>query len=209
MINETVSQEAVLSRSFRTKIRIAQALNSLCEQTPYLKISAEAIAKKADISRSGFYHHFADKDAIVQWLTSMFYSYGVDQIGRSLTWFESYLATTRSFMHFRSLFVSEPENVSYSSGRSFYIRHRLQTLRETLTQYKHLDISDLLAFQIEALVHTEVAMTSKYFDQMDCTLKQFCDMMETAVPRELHDILAEPEEHVLLKGDFWISSGMS
>jgi AcrR family transcriptional regulator len=198
----------VLSKSSHTKIRIVKALDLLCQQKSFGKISIREISEAAGISHSGFYHHFEDKNAIVQWITGLFYSYGVDEIGRTLTWFEGYLATTRGFMQFSQLFGSEAENASYGSGHAYYLRHRRQNLIETLDTYKQVEITDMLAFQATALPYVEIAMTYKYHSgSYDAHIKKFCDLMVSLVPRELYAALETPKEPRMIKGDFFLSVG--
>jgi AcrR family transcriptional regulator len=149
-----------LSRSYRTKLKIAHAMNHLAEDTPFSKIHIAEIIEEAGISRSNFYHHFEDRNAVVNWLATVFYSSGLDQIGRSLTWFEGHLGTTRGFMQFKSLFTRAAENKEYGASQPSYVRHRQQNLIETITEYKHLSITPKLAFQIEALPYSEVIMSN-------------------------------------------------
>jgi len=187
MDSDAAPETAVYSVAFRTKMNIAKAMSRLCAEQHWNKISVEHIAKAAGISRSGFYHHFKDKNAVVQWLTALLYANGIDQQGRTLTWFEGYLATTRGFTQFRPLFLSDANNVEYGAGRPFFIRHRQQTLTETLVEHRSVELTDELAFQIEALPYIEIAMTGKHdegrYDHYP--LKKFCDLLCGLVPRQL------------------------
>ncbi|MDR1713860.1 MAG: TetR/AcrR family transcriptional regulator [Coriobacteriales bacterium] len=205
--SEGFSNKAILSKSFRTMIEIARALSSLCEQLPYSQISVEMIARQAKISRSGFYNYFEDKNSIIQWLSLLHYSNGIDNIGRTMTWFEGYLATTKGLVQFLPLLRSEADNVGYSAGGPTFVRHRQQNLRETLTEYQHLELSANLAFQIEALSYCEEAMAMNYYrGHYDYSVREFCDMLVKAVPQELYQALADPTERKVTKGDFWLTS---
>jgi AcrR family transcriptional regulator len=203
----SVPQDEMLSRAFKTKMDIAKALNRLCGQTPFARISIQAIADIAGVSRSSFYHHFEDKNGVVHWLSLMFYDNGIDQIGRTLTWFEGHLATTKSFRQFKALFTAAADESEYSSGRPFFIRHRQQNLSETLTEYKHLELTKRLAFQIEALPYAEMIMTNNFENDLyDYTLKEFCELMVSLVPTDLLQALEQPVNRETVKGDFLAST---
>ncbi|MDR1713672.1 MAG: TetR/AcrR family transcriptional regulator [Coriobacteriales bacterium] len=194
-----------LSRAYKTKLRIAQALNELCQATPFARLPIDMIAAQAGVSRSSFYHHFADKNAVVLWLTEQFYANGIDQTGRTLTWFEGHLNTTRGMQRYKTLFLSAAENNEFSAGMPFFARHRVATLKETITQWKHLELTDRLNFQIEALPHAEMVMSNKYESgELNVTLKQFCDLMVSLVPHDLYEALKDPVRRETLRGDFFL-----
>ena len=181
------------SSSYRTKIKVAQALNQLCENAPYEKIHVDDIVKAADLSRSGFYYHFQDKNAIVLWLSDQCYATGLDETGRTLTWFEGHVLTTRMFNEFNTLFVAAADNREYRGGQPYYVRHRQQTLIDTLTKYHRKQLTPLLQFQIEALPYAEKVMANKFAaGELDLSLKEYCEMAVSLVPRELYEALAEP-----------------
>ena len=181
------------SKSFMTKIQIAQAFNTLCESIPYERISVDMIAKAANISRSGFYYHFDDKDAVIQWLSLHCYSAGLNETGRTLTWFEGHLVTTRRFARFKTLFVAGSVSRDYTGGQPFYVRNRQENLTETLVVFQRKKLTPLLKFQIEALPYAEATMANKYHaGELDVSVKKYCEMAESLVPRELHEALAKP-----------------
>lgn len=185
--------EDVYSRSFQTKTNIISAMNRLCARMPFEKIRVDAIAREAGISRSSFYHHFADKNAAVQWITLYFYSKGLDQTGRTLSWFEGHMITTRGFKQFPHLLTAAAEGRDYGAGQPFYVRHRQKTLTETLVKYKGLELTDLLKFQIEALPHAEKAMANNFeMGKYDLSLRRYCELMVSLVPKELFEALEEP-----------------
>jgi len=195
-----------LSKSYCTKIKIAQAMDSLCTSTPYTRLTIDEIVAATGLSRSGFYHHFEHKDAVILWLTGLFYLHGVDQIGRSLTWFEGYLITTRNFLRFRKLFTSEAENRDYSSGREYYRRHRRENLLETLCDYQGKELTAELEAQIEILPEIEIAATGRFDSgQWQMPVKRFCNLACSLVPRTLFDALNSPVEHILTKGDLYFN----
>ncbi|MDR1184354.1 MAG: TetR/AcrR family transcriptional regulator [Coriobacteriales bacterium] len=200
---DVASPGNIHSKSFQTKMEIARALDRLCAGMAFDRIHIDAIAKEAGVSRSSFYHHFTDKNAVVQWLSLLFYANGIDRTGRTLTWFEGHLATTRGFRQFKSLFVAAANNTEYNSGQSFYIRHRQENLTKTITAYKGIELTRRLAFQIEGLPYAEVVLANNFEkDLYGISLKEYCDLIVSIVPRELYEALAEPVHREAIKGDF-------
>ncbi len=199
-------QEEIYSRAFRTKMDIARAFDKLCETQPFSKVRIDAIAKEAGISRSSFYYHFDDRNAVVQWLSLYFYASGIDQTGRTLTWFEGHMNTTNGFRRFRTLFISAADSSEYGAGGPFFMRHRQDNLAETITEYRHLELTDRLKFQIEALPHAEKVMTDNF--ERGCyryTLKEFCELLVSLVPKDLYEALETPLTRTANKGDFFRS----
>lgn len=203
MITDNSEQGEMFSRSFLTKMDIAQALNRLCEDHPFSKIKVDAIAQEAEISRSSFYYHFPDRNAVVQWLSLYFYENGLDQTGRTLTWFEGHMITTRGFLRFHTLFTSASAGTEYGAARPYFIRHRQENLAETVADYQKKELTPLLEFQIEALPHAEMIMSNQYADgQYRLSLKEYCSFMTSLVPKELYEALEHPVERTTFKGDF-------
>lgn len=197
---------AIYSRSHRTKLNIARSLNELCQKRPFSKIPIEAVATEANVSRSSFYHHFEDKNDVVKWLSRQCYANGIDQIGRTLTWFEGHLVTTKEMERYSKLFVSAASSTEYNAGRPFFIRHRQSTLAETITDYQHAELTTLLLFQIEALPQVEMIMANNYINgSYEVSLKEFCSMMVSLVPRELYTALEEPVDRTTPQGSFFLS----
>lgn len=188
------TETAMYSQAYRTKVDIASAFNMLCESEPFSKIRVETIAHAANVSRSSFYYHFEDKHAVVNWLTQQFYASGIDEIGRSLTWFEGHLITTKQFVQYRALLNSGGRLDGYNAGVPTFIRHRQENLMETLVDIQKKELTQRLQFQIEALPHSEYYMTDKFLrgDFGNMRIKQFCDLVISLVPHDLYEALETP-----------------
>lgn len=198
------TSDRMFSRSYCAKMNIAEAFDRLCQESSFENITIESIAAEAHISRSSFYYHFADKNDVIHWLSRMFYARGIDEIGRTLTWFEGHLLTTKSFREFKTLFAKAAKDDAYSAGQPFFLRHRRAILEETITCYKNMELTLELAFQIEATAYTEMIMTNNYENGCyDLSLKEFCSLLEALVPRKLYEALESPVERKTAKGDFY------
>ncbi|HIW76856.1 MULTISPECIES: TetR/AcrR family transcriptional regulator [Gordonibacter] len=181
------------SLGFNTKMKIVEALDDLAQHTSFERVSILQICERADISRSTFYHHFCDKNAVLQWHASVIYEAGIDQIGRTLNWFEGHLLTTRGTERYKNLYYRAGHSTEYASIKPFYVRHRIDTLKETLTEYQNKPLTPLLEFQICATAAAESAMANRrYAGELVLPTKEFCTYMASIVPRELYNALKDP-----------------
>jgi AcrR family transcriptional regulator len=202
---DSINQDSNMSRAFITKINIVDALTELCKKKPYAKIGVSDIVAQANISRSGFYHHFEDKNSVVKWVSLQCYSRGIDEIGRTLSWFEGHMITTKGMVSHAQLFVSAKSCQDFDGGQPFFIRHRIENLEETIRKYQRKELTDLLKFQIEAVAHVEVFASEKFMNGgYDFSLKEFCDKVVSTVPKELYHALEHPVEEKDKRGMFFM-----
>ena len=190
---DETGQDNFFSRAYRTKISIAQALDALCTDRSFDAVTVEDVAKQAQISRSGFYYHFSDLNAVVTWLSQQFYENGIDQTGRTLNWLEGHLITTQGMHKYQQLFVKAGQTRDYDGGAPYFIRHRKRNLTETIVDYKKMELTKSLSFQIEALPYIEKNMSNNFEEGLyDLTVSEYCELITDCVPRELFEALNEP-----------------
>ena len=185
--------DEILTQGFKTKMRIVEALNELTGEVPFDQVRVIDICERVHLARSSFYHHFCDKNAILQWHSLTAYKAGVDETGRTLTWFEGHLVTTRALERFRNLYYRAGIGTEFSAVRPTFVRHRIETLIDTCKNWKHIEVTPLLDFQIHALACAEAASSNRrYSGELQMPAKEFCSYLETIVPRELYRALNEP-----------------
>ncbi len=188
-----MTNQSMFSKSYMTKLRIAEAMNRLCENTPLKKIRIEDIVAESGVSRSNFYHNFDDKYAVITWLGEVCHENGIFRIGRDLTWYEGHLNTTRDMNRFKCLFVSAGAGSDYDSPVPHFVRKRQDNLRETILEYQRMELTEELEFQICALPHCEAAMTGMFRrGELTYDTETFCRLMTEFTPRELYHALEHP-----------------
>lgn len=181
------------SKSFITKMHIAQALERACREKPFKCISTNIIAEKADISRSSFYYHFESKNDVVRWLNNLILAKGLDQIGRTLSWYDGHMVSTTLFDQFPRLFEGAHLDPSYDAGTAHYVRHRISVLSETITEWKCVPLTQKLSFQIKSLANAEVAMgRNSDAEYKSLPIEMYSELMASIVPRELFNLLDSP-----------------
>lgn len=184
---------SVYSHSHQTKLNIASTLNMLCSVMDFDEVKVGEVAKLAGVSRSGFYYHFGDLNEVVTWLSTQCYAYGIDQAGRTLTWLEGNLITTYCLNKYKHLFTKGGISRDYSAGAPFFIRHRRQNLIETITEWKGLEITKTLSFQIEALPYIEMNMSNNFENgKYELSVQEYAELITSCAPRELFEAVNEP-----------------
>ncbi|MCI8468887.1 MAG: TetR/AcrR family transcriptional regulator [Eggerthellaceae bacterium] len=179
--------------SVQTCLHVVDATAELALSKPFEALTVSAICKAAGISRTSFYYHFDDKYEVVQWHFDFVAEHNLFETGRTLTWAQAHYLNTHEVLQKRDLYLAAFASRGYQSLFSYSKRRRVETLRETIADYKHLPLDAELDFQIYALAEAEVASVSRWFkDGMPFDLKTLCDYLEGIVPQRLHDTLAEP-----------------
>lgn len=138
-------------------------------------------------------YHFDDKYDVIQWHFNTVASSCLDEIGRTLTWRQGYLKHTSEVLRHGELYPTAFRVRGYQSLFSHVKRHRRETIRETITQYLHLELDSELEFQIFALSDVEVGCMGHWFKEgMPYDMHQLCQYLEDVVPRRLYDLLDKP-----------------
>lgn len=187
-------KEALFSH-YEKKRRILDALDSLVTpDLPFQKVKVAALCEKAGISRTQFYTYFDNINDIPYWHSLLAHDAGLDRIGISLNWREGYLLTARRFIDHRRLYNSIALNPSMDSPYKTALRHRIDQLKHNV-HLRGIEITPLLAFQIEALPYLEFEVFTRWNQgQIDLPLRLLCQYQETLVPRGLFEMLDTPSD---------------
>lgn len=185
-----MSQDASEDKALETKLAILSTLNDMSKTRPFSRLGVADVAKELGISRSGFYYHFSDRNDAVQWLSKRAFERGIDQIGRTLTWFSGHYATTKFLYEYRFLISAAAQDQSYGGAVLFFRRHRMTTLTETL-RMRGIEATEELSFQIAALAAAEQAMTVSFMrgDFGDMSARELCRHIVSIVPEGLRNAL--------------------
>lgn len=195
VIGSLASDRKMYSRSYLTKLRVAEAMNRLCADTPFARIRVEDIVRESGVSRSNFYHNFEDKYAVVNWIGRQCHDEGIFRIGRDLTWLEGHMITTREMSKFNALFASASVGLEYQSAVPSFVRDRQKNLTQTVTEFQHREITAALAFQIEAFPYCESIMTNKFRSgELPYEMREFCEYLVASTPRLLYEALEHPAQ---------------
>lgn len=173
--------------------KVVKAMDRLLGETPIDKLTVNAICKEAGMSRSAFYRYFDDKYAVAQWHMRYVHSQGVDEIGRTLTWYEGYYRSEIGFAWYKNFYLQASKTSDFNSIDKTAPRYRVETLTETITKYHRKKMTPKLEFEVEALAAMEVAMLPWLkVDGEEVSIEEKCCWMVDIVPKDLFELLNTP-----------------
>ena len=189
----------------RVKIKVINALLDLVKEKDFDKVTVKDIYTRAGIAKSTFYDHFSDKFAIMQWHYNLITDVGTAEIGRTLTWEEGHLITTAGIEPMLPLYDATGKSASYEGLFAYSARKREADIYETLLHYRHVPITNKLAFQISALVAGEQVAARENFHQIvSSNVYDYVDFLISIVPKDLYEALKiEPTEQSRQWGNPW------
>ena len=175
------------------KLEITSALDRLMNSTDLDRISVKAICDEAGVSRATFYRYFEDKFDVVKWYLQYLDTKGVDRIGRSLSWYEGYFLSTAIIHDNVQFFLDAAKSRDLNSLDMVAPRVRRDTILKTLTDYRHVELTEHLRFQVDVAVHMETLMFPAWHrGEYNCSLEEICQWVTDCVPRELFELLNTP-----------------
>lgn len=181
-----------------TQMSVVNAFEKLLGEKRIDDITVNAICKEAGISRATFYYHFKDKADICQWHYGYVAERFLFQTGRTMNWQQANYLNTLEFARHETLYRWCFDQSGYASLFEHAKRRRIETLRETVTDYKHARLDPELEFQIVALADAEVGGVAHWFiNGMPYDVKTLSIFLDSVVPRRLYDLLNDPVDDSL------------
>ena len=175
------------------KLEVTNALDKLMRERDLDQISVKSICDTAGISRATFYRYFTDKFAVVQWYAEYNYTRGVDRIGRTLSWYEGYFLSTALTHENIQFFKNAAKSKDRNSLEYFAPHMRRDTLIKTITEYRGVEMTEHLLFQVNAVAHIETTMfPAWHYGKINCSLEEVCQWVIECIPRELFELLNTP-----------------
>lgn len=193
--NNNFNQRSIMRRD------ILFALERLLQHETYVEIGVNEICSEAHISKPTFYRYFQSKDNIVRWMSKEAINYGVAEIGRKYSWFEGYHRTMTVFRRHK-IFYSDPQSPALTGSLLAFSSDLLKNvLIETLTEYKKVELTEKLIFQIEALNFAQGHISRQWgAEGMKISPQTIADYLTSVVPHDLFKLLNEPTEVDALSG---------
>ncbi len=178
----------------QTKLAVVDAMTELMGTTPLEKLTVKQICDASGISRSSFYRCFEDKYSVAQWHIQFVHLNGVDQIGRTLSWYDGYFRTEADFVKYKQFYAGASKKSRYNAIDQSIPQCRKDTLIETLRDYHGKKLTTKLLFEIEALAAMEYRTLPWWHEDAkhSVTLEEKCKWMCELVPHDLFEILNKP-----------------
>lgn len=188
--NIVIVPHVTASNISKSRVKIFGALRKLAAEKPLDKISVREICDIAGVSKSTFYNNFQDKYAIVNWHYDMVMEAGVNKIGRTLSWEQGHLITSFGFAGEMAIYRAARKSSDQNGLLPHGIRARESVLIETLTEYRHVELTDKLSFQVTALAAAEQAVVGRYLTSSNpIDVCAYVENMLSIIPPELFDAM--------------------
>ena len=188
------SEKIALNKNLDEKFAILTAMSELLQETSLDALKISSICELSGVSKTTFYRLFSNKYEVVRWLLRVYSSEGLDQIGRTLTWREG-LHYSISNLHKHHTFISAANRTKHAleAPQEVTCKHRQEILLETIEQYKKVEVTEKLAFQVEAWACLSTQIAAKWYrEEFPYSPQQYADYLESVVPSELYLLLNKP-----------------
>lgn len=181
----------------KMRFHIVDALNKALEHTPYDEVAIKQICSAANISRPTFYRYFVNKESIPQWYIEHYFDIGSFQVGRTLSWHDGQFITLTGMKRASEFFRRLEEPNGCISLRQFGAKIHADKLRETVTEYRHFELTDRLDFQIDTFARTQANITVRWIAAgMVIPVETFVGYSNSVVPPELFAMLELPDSNI-------------
>lgn len=190
-------ETAESANDIKMRFHIVDALNSVLGNTPYEDIAIKQICGEANISRPTFYRYFTNKESIPQWYIEHYFNVGSFQIGRTLSWHDGHLITLSGLKRASEFFHKLEVPNGCLPLKRYGTKAHADNLRETLTVYRNIELTDRLDFQIDTFARTRTHITVRWIAAgMNLPVETFVDYTNSVVPPELFGLLEMPDSNI-------------
>jgi AcrR family transcriptional regulator len=183
-----------IPQGYEVRMRIIHAMSVLMERSSYSSLTVAAICEQAAISRQTFYHYFLDKNDAANWYGVQMMGDSLFETGRSLSFHEGEMMMLKDTLseldYFRKVLKSRKD---YNSFARYTTRYLEAELRRTVTDFKKVEMTEQLEFQLTYWCRSNANMTidwilngSKMAPEVLARYKESC------VPHELYQIIKDP-----------------
>lgn len=188
------SEKTASSKNLDEKFAILTAMSKLLQDTSLDSLQISNICESSGVSKTTFYRLFLNKYEVVRWLLRIYSSEGLDQIGRTLTWREGLrYSISNLYRHHVLIAAANRTKHALEAPQEVTYRHRQEILLETIEQYKRVEVTEKLAFQVEAWARLSTQIAAKWYrEELPYSPQQYADYLESVVPSELYLLLNEP-----------------
>lgn len=180
----------------QARLHIIAVMDYLAENTPkFDAMSVSGICKNGNISRSSFYRLFEDKYDAANWYMCRCLDLGNTLTGRAYNWYDGNVVTLSGCMLMRRLMASAWKSSGYYAMKETGIRRKRADLLDTLRNWKHIEVTDELAFQCDCFAYLESYVVRNWImSENPRSIEEVSTYLDHLVPRELHSLLADPIE---------------
>lgn len=110
-----------------------------------------------------------------------------------MPWYEGYYITEVLMTDQVAFFEGVSKSQDFNAIDNYSPRKRREKLYETIVDVKHLELTDKLRFQVDAVVEMETHLFPRWHQGgYHCSIEEICQWMADSIPRELYNLLQIP-----------------
>ncbi|AGA69131.1 transcriptional regulator [Desulfitobacterium dichloroeliminans LMG P-21439] len=169
--------------------RIFHTLGYLLEKSNLEHISIKQLCEASHVSRQTFYRYFSDKYAVVTWHFDFLAKDTLHEVGRTLTWLEAHIKLFTELYKERAIYAHVSDSEDYNAVRRYAYRHSIDIYTKTLIDYKKIQPTTTLLFQIDAAALIASELTFRWGQRgMEESPKELAILVDSVLPEELKDV---------------------
>lgn len=176
-----------------TRARIMRACTELMADKAFSQVSVTAICKQAGVSRTTFYNHFKDKFDIAHWHFDLVAHTFLYETGRTYSIYDANYLNSAELRRHRDFYVPMFAYTGTLSLLDHSRQKREEEIVRTLTDYKHVEVDEELAFQAHIYTVAETHAVKEWCcSGMQDSAAHLAALLDDIVPRRLYGLLNQP-----------------
>jgi AcrR family transcriptional regulator len=175
---------------------ILEAMNSLAATTSFNRMEIQSICKAAAISKPSFYRYFRNKQNAVRWHMKQAALMGVGRIGYRFSWHEGIQITLACITGLGNLYGSfdTDDKSNPFAGHKFTGTLLTQSLKRTLTERQHVQLTSELEFQISAVADIFNGAFGRWQREGYQNTGELVRLCAQVVPEPLRELMDTPSD---------------
>ena len=187
-----IENEKTLTKSEKTKYRLARAMKECMKTTPVENITVKQITEKSQLTRQTFYRNFLDKYDLINWYFDKLLLKSFEHMGCGTTVYD---ALTKKFTYiqeeqafFRAAFRYDEQN----SLRQHDFELILEFYENMICEKMGKILEENIHWLLEMYCQSSIYMTVKWvMGGLKCTPEELAHILVEGMPAKLYKVFAE------------------
>ncbi|MEL1134306.1 TetR/AcrR family transcriptional regulator C-terminal domain-containing protein [Desulfitobacterium sp. THU1] len=178
-----------MKKYHEVQLRIFHDLGYLLEKNNFDHLSIKQLCDECHISRQTFYRYFQDKYSVVTWHFELLAKETLHEVGRTLTWLQAHIKLFTELNKEKAIYAHAAYSEDYNAIRRYAYRHSIEIYTTTLIEYKKIQPTAHLLFQIDAAAFIASELTFRWGQRgMKESPEELAELIDSVLPYELKDI---------------------
>ena len=180
---------AEITRSEKTRYRLAQSMKECMKTTPVDNITVKQITENCGLTRQTFYRNFLDKFDLINWYFDKLLTKSFEHMGMGKTVYD---ALVKKFTYIQEEHIFFAAAFRYDSQNSL----RQHDFKLILAFYENLILEktktppdETVHYLLEMYCQSSIYMTVKWvLGEMECTPQELADILVEGMPQKLSSL---------------------